>query len=221
MGQAANPAVPDKRLTPLAQALREPADGSPNLGSRDFPAAPLPSTLAKAGRGCRLRTSRIRPRPRWVAIKSGRTMQSPSRKIQYVPCAARTARLRISSRAEALIIMPDVLKIVPARGLPAIDECRRGRARTVVGHDDLERRIALSLKRTQHRIERIFAVVGRNDDGNQLGHGSPSATGLAEVAHADKPLGTAHASMLPCAAAQTASQAPPAHAKDISLYPHL
>src|SRR4029078_9185128 len=45
---------------------------------------------------------------------------------------------------------------------------------------------------------RVFAVECRNDDGKQFGHRRPLLPALAEVAHADKPLGSVHASMVTC-----------------------
>ena len=73
-------------------------------------------------------------------------------------------------RAEAFVGVPDMLKAARKFRLPGIDQLRGGRTRTVVSHDDLEIPVALDRKRPQHRIERIFAVECRNDDGNQLGH---------------------------------------------------
>src|SRR5262249_36837474 len=57
-------------------------------------------------------------------------------------------------RAEALVTMPYVFEATPEFGFPPFDECCRGRARAVIGHDDLECRIALPFKRTQNRVER-------------------------------------------------------------------
>src|SRR5262245_14981598 len=99
--------------------------------------------------------------------------------------------------AEAMIGVPDMLKAMRKSRLPGIDQPGGGRIRSVVGHDDLEIAVALHGKRPQHRIERIFAVKCRDDDGNKLGHRRPLLPALAEVAHVDKPLGSVHASMLP------------------------
>src|SRR6185312_16273536 len=101
-------------------------------------------------------------------------------------------------RAETLVSVPDMLKAVRKFRLPGVDQLRGGRGRTIVGNDDLEIPVVLDRKRAQHRIQRIFAVECRDDHGNQFGHRRPLLPALAEVAHADKPLGPMHASMLPC-----------------------
>ena len=41
--------------------------------------------------------------------------------------------------------------------------------RTVVRHDHLEAPIVLRCQATQHRNERVAAVVGGDDDGDQIG----------------------------------------------------
>src|SRR6185436_12052005 len=121
-------------------------------------------------------------------------------------------------RTEALVGVPDMFKAVRKLRFPGIDQLRGRRSRAIISHDDLEIPVALDRKRPQHRIERILAVECRNDDGNQFGHRHPLLTALAEVAHADKLLGSVHASMLTCRRLQSLLRASN-YAKNISLYP--
>src|SRR6185437_3489636 len=76
-------------------------------------------------------------------------------------------------RAEATISVPGMLEAAPGFALPIIDQLCRAGTRTIVGHDDLKIGVTLPCKRPQDRIKRIFAVVRRDDDGDQLGHGCP------------------------------------------------
>ncbi len=75
--------------------------------------------------------------------------------------------------AEAAIFMPDAVEPAADFPIPGIDHGSGRLGRTVVGHHDLEIPLALAGQRTQHRIERIFAVIRGYDDGNQVGHGHP------------------------------------------------
>ena len=94
--------------------------------------------------------------------------------------------------AEAAVLVPDVLEAAADPGLPAFHQ-RRGRLlRAVVGHDHLEIPVGLARQRTQHRFERVFAIIGGDDDGNQ----HHALLALAEVAVDDKPLGRARPAML-------------------------
>ena len=97
--------------------------------------------------------------------------------------------------AEAAVLVPDMLEAVAdlgLLGLPALHQ-RRGRLlRPVVGHDHLEILVGLRGQRAQHGFERVFAVIGGDDDGNQ----HHALLALAEVAVADKPLGRARPAML-------------------------
>ena len=95
-------------------------------------------------------------------------------------------------------LLPNMLKAVRKFRFPGINQLRGRHSRTIISHDDLEIPVALDRKRPQHRIQRIFAVECRNNDGNQFGHRRPHLPALAEVVHADKPLGSVHASMLTC-----------------------
>jgi hypothetical protein len=102
-------------------------------------------------------------------------------------------------RAEPTILVPDVVEAAADLPLPSIDHRGGGRSRTVIGHDNLENPVGLAPKRAQHRFERILAVIGGDDDGNQLGHWRPlDCQALADVAHRDKPLGRARSPMLTC-----------------------
>jgi len=74
---------------------------------------------------------------------------------------------------QTAILVPDMLKPVAKFRRPRFDQIGRRRSRTIVGHHDLEIRIGLARERTQNRVKRVFAVIGRDDDGNRLGHGRP------------------------------------------------
>src|SRR5665647_565322 len=55
--------------------------------------------------------------------------------------------------------------------------------------------------RDRYRLERVGAVIGGHDDGNQLGHGRPVVNfrmmqALTDVARADKSLGQARLAMV-------------------------
>ena len=76
--------------------------------------------------------------------------------------------------AKSAIFVPDMLEAVAEFGLPGLDQLAGDRGRAVVGHHDLEIAVGLARQRAQHRRERILAVIGGDDDGNQLGHGRPN-----------------------------------------------
>ena len=71
---------------------------------------------------------------------------------------------------EAKILMPDMLETAADFRLPVFYHPSGGRPRAIVRHNDLESGVALPRKRSQDRIERIFAVIGRNDDRDQFSH---------------------------------------------------
>ncbi len=71
---------------------------------------------------------------------------------------------------EAAVLVPYVFDAVPDGRLETVDQRSRRRARAIVGDQHLKVGIALTRERAQHRGERVLAVVGRDDDGNQLGH---------------------------------------------------
>ena len=71
--------------------------------------------------------------------------------------------------AEAAILVPDVIEAMAELSLPALDQRGGRRARAVIGDHHLEIRVGLAAKRAQHRVERVFAIVGGHDDGDQPG----------------------------------------------------
>jgi hypothetical protein len=75
-------------------------------------------------------------------------MQSPSRKVHLPDVSERNAQAR----------------------LPALDQRGSGGARAVVGDHDLEAPVGLMRQRRQDRLERVLAIVGRDDDGDEFGH---------------------------------------------------
>src|SRR5262249_11199447 len=74
------------------------------------------------------------------------------------------------SGAEAAIGMPDVLETAADFRLPAFDQPCSGRSGAIIGHNNLESGVRLSRKRSQDCIERIFAIIGRDDDRKEFGH---------------------------------------------------
>ena len=73
-------------------------------------------------------------------------------------------------RPETAVSVPDVIETATEFSFPGVDQLCRGLTRAIVGNNDFETAIILSSERSQDRVERIFAVIGRNDDGNQFGH---------------------------------------------------
>ena len=69
--------------------------------------------------------------------------------------------------AKTAMFVPDVLERHRQPRLPAFDDVRCFRPRTVVGDDDLEILVRLTSQCAQGGIERIHAVIGRDDDGNE------------------------------------------------------
>jgi len=79
--------------------------------------------------------------------------------------------------ATTAVLMPDMREDnVGTRGAACDEVAGRG-SRAVVCDDDLEIAIGLACERTQNGCKRVFAVVGRDDDGNQFAHYCPRAGG--------------------------------------------
>ena len=74
---------------------------------------------------------------------------------------------------KSAVFLLDIFMPVSDLRLPGLDQLARGRGRAVVGNHDLEILVGLSRERPQHRRERICAVIGGDNDGNQLGHWRP------------------------------------------------
>ena len=72
--------------------------------------------------------------------------------------------------AKSAIHLPDMGERHAEARLPALDQRGGRRPRAVVGDHDLELAVALTRQRRQHRLQRILAIVGRDDDGDELGH---------------------------------------------------
>ena len=72
--------------------------------------------------------------------------------------------------AKAAMLVPDMGERNAEPGLPLLDQRRGGRRRAVVGHEDLEVAILLARQRAKHGIERVFAIVRGDDDGDQPAH---------------------------------------------------
>jgi hypothetical protein len=66
--------------------------------------------------------------------------------------------------------MPDVDERTAQPGFPAFDQGRGCRRRPVVSNNDLEMPIALARETPQHGGERVFAIVGRDDDRYEIWH---------------------------------------------------
>src|SRR5205823_5810116 len=82
--------------------------------------------------------------------------------------------------AEAAILLPQMTHRNAGFGRTRLDDIERRRPRSVVGHDDLEIALVLPKERTQTGAERIGAVVGRNDERDQLIHGAASRAMLSD-----------------------------------------
>src|SRR5262245_8783232 len=91
---------------------------------------------------------------------------------KYAICSLRGQYRVIAnlSGAEAAIGMPDVLKTAADFRLPAFDQPCSGRSEPIIGHTTPERGVLLPRKRCQDCIERIFAIIGRDDDRNEFAH---------------------------------------------------
>src|SRR5580658_9329783 len=71
---------------------------------------------------------------------------------------------------KATILVPNMDQPLAQSRHPGLNELPRRRTRAVVSHDHFEVSILLTCQRSQHRVERILAIEGRNDDGNKLSH---------------------------------------------------
>jgi hypothetical protein len=75
------------------------------------------------------------------------------------------------SGTEAAMLVVHVRERETEIRLPALHQPRRRRPRAVVGHDHLKIAIGLARQPPQDRVERIFAVVGGDNHGDQIAHG--------------------------------------------------
>ncbi len=72
--------------------------------------------------------------------------------------------------AKASILLPDMAERNAEPRPPGLHQ-RGGRgARAVIRDHDLEAAVGLARQRRQHRRERVLAIVGRDDDGDEIGH---------------------------------------------------
>ena len=85
--------------------------------------------------------------------------------------------------AEAPVLVANMLERQRQAHAPAFDNARGIWPRTIVGNDDFEIAVRLLGERAQHRVERIFAIISRDDDGNQRRavHGLSLARSAATV----------------------------------------
>ncbi len=72
--------------------------------------------------------------------------------------------------AEAAMLVPHMREGHAELRLVLLDQRSGGRSRAIVRYDDLEVSVLLARKRTKHRLQRIFAVVCGDDDGDQSAH---------------------------------------------------
>src|SRR5262249_29446502 len=91
---------------------------------------------------------------------------------KYAICSLRGQYCVIAnlSGAEAAIGVPDVLETAADFCLPAFDQPCSGRSGAIIGNNNLESGVPLPRKRSQDCIERILAIIGRDDDRNHFGH---------------------------------------------------
>src|SRR6185437_6105 len=68
--------------------------------------------------------------------------------------------------AKSAVFVPDMLESAAKPVFPSTDHRSGSRARAVIGDADLEIPVVLTRERTQYRIERIFAIIGDDNDGN-------------------------------------------------------
>src|SRR5580704_13894171 len=96
--------------------------------------------------------------------------------------AGANAAIADFAAAETTMLVVNLLERHQQPRSPALNDARSVRPRAVVGDDDLEIFICLMRQRAQGGIERILAVIGGDDDGNECraGHGlAPEASGSA------------------------------------------
>ncbi len=83
--------------------------------------------------------------------------------------------------AKTAMLVADMLERHRQTRFPALDDARGVRPRAVVGNDDFEGFIRLMRERAERGIERILAIIGRDDDGNErLSHGLAPLRSVAE-----------------------------------------
>ena len=76
--------------------------------------------------------------------------------------------------AEAAVFVPDMLEAAAESGLSRLSISRRStRLEPSSATTTSKSRSVWPRERAQHRVERVFAVIGGDNDGNQLGHGHP------------------------------------------------
>src|SRR5215472_4665202 len=80
-------------------------------------------------------------------------------------------------KPKATILMPNMDQ--PQTWHPGLHQLARRRTRAVVGNKHFEVTILLGCKRSQHCVERIFAIEGGNDDGNEFSHAGASQARLS------------------------------------------
>ena len=68
------------------------------------------------------------------------------------------------------MLLPDMDERTPSRGFHCRDQRRGRRRRAVVGDDHLELAVLSAGQRTQYGVERVLAVEGGDDDGDQRAH---------------------------------------------------
>src|SRR5262249_37748817 len=103
---------------------------------------------------------------------------------KYAICSVRGQYRLIANLggAEPTISVPDVLKTAADFCLPAFDQPCSGWSGAIIGNNNLESGVPLPRKRSQDCIERIFAIIRRDDDRNQFGH-IPNTPGPTRLNH--------------------------------------
>src|SRR5713226_5490517 len=95
-----------------------------------------------------------------------------------VAAAAEDRAVADFGRPKASIDLPNVAERNTEPRLPAFHQARGRGTRAIIRDDDLEAAVALARQRRQRCIERILAIVGRDDDGDEVRH-----LGTAPVFH--------------------------------------
>ena len=146
-------------------------------------------------------------------------MQSPSRKIQYAPRATRMARFRISAARKPRSACQICSRRRPIFAFQACDELCRRRAPDPSSATMTSKSASLwPRERAQYCVERVFAVIGGDNDRDQLSHGCPLREALADVARVDKSLGPARPRMLTCGPSRLSRNGHPSAMQKISAY---
>src|ERR1700689_515859 len=93
------------------------------------------------------------------------------KKNTKLAAAGANAAIPDLAAAKAMMLMPGVLYRNAGTRHPACDHVGGIGSRAVIGDYDLKIAVRLTGKRAQHRVERIFAVVGRHDHRDEVsGH---------------------------------------------------